>query len=189
MQFIDVYAIPGAPWKNGGGVTRTVAASPAGSGLENFDWRVSVADVVESGDFSTFAGVDRTIALVDGAGMLLYVKGAITLELTAAFQPYSFRGEDAVRGELLDGGVRDFNVMTRRGRMHSEVIIRRGGFELPSGRDAAICFCGRGEFEVSGAALRAGWAVELKERERPVGFAAKTDDAVLIESRFSRTVL
>ena len=42
------------PWKNGGGVTREVAAHPAGASLEDFDWRVSTAEVRAAGPFSGF---------------------------------------------------------------------------------------------------------------------------------------
>ena len=47
------------PWRNGGGVTRELASSP--EGVDDFDWRVSIAEVTASGDFSRFPGVDRTI--------------------------------------------------------------------------------------------------------------------------------
>lgn len=60
-----------APWKNGGGVTREVAAVPEQAGLDSFVWRVSIADVAQAGPFSRFAGIDRTLVLLSGAGMLL----------------------------------------------------------------------------------------------------------------------
>ncbi|NYH19335.1 HutD/Ves family protein [Paraburkholderia bryophila] len=60
-----------APWKNGGGVTREVAAVPEQAGLDCFVWRVSIADVAQAGPFSRFAGIDRTLVLLSGAGMLL----------------------------------------------------------------------------------------------------------------------
>ncbi|CAB3752768.1 Protein Ves [Paraburkholderia solisilvae] len=60
-----------APWKNGGGVTREIAAYPHAAGYDTFIWRVSLADVEQAGPFSRFAGVDRTLVLLSGAGMLL----------------------------------------------------------------------------------------------------------------------
>ncbi len=51
------------PWKNGGGMTADVAASPPGAGMDGFDWRVSIARVEADGPFSVFPGVDRTMAL------------------------------------------------------------------------------------------------------------------------------
>mgnify|MGYP003694612933 CR=1 FL=1 len=37
--------------------------------------RVSVADVATDGPFSTFAGVDRWFAVLDGAGVVLTIGG------------------------------------------------------------------------------------------------------------------
>ena len=54
-----------SPWKNGGGTTTEVAAFPPGAPLENFGWRVSIAQVARSGPFSLFPGIDRTLALLD----------------------------------------------------------------------------------------------------------------------------
>ncbi len=59
------------PWKNGGGVTRELAAFPPHSNFADFIWRVSVADVHADGAFSAFPGIDRQIALLEGAGMTL----------------------------------------------------------------------------------------------------------------------
>jgi len=80
-----------AAWKNGGGVTREVAAYPPGAGLADFAWRVSFAKVAEGGPFSVFEGVDRIITLVAGRGMELVVDGAAT-RVERPFEPFAFRG-------------------------------------------------------------------------------------------------
>jgi environmental stress-induced protein Ves len=57
------------PWKNGGGTTIEIARSPEppeGAGLDDLDWRVSMARVDGPGPFSRFEGVDRTLAVLDG---------------------------------------------------------------------------------------------------------------------------
>ena len=54
------------PWKNGGGTTCEIAASPAGAGMEAFDWRLSMADVAADGPFSNFSDIDRTLVLIEG---------------------------------------------------------------------------------------------------------------------------
>ena len=56
------------PWKNGGGVTIEIAVSPSGSSLDTFDWRVSMATVIEPGPFSSFPGIDRTLCVLTGNG-------------------------------------------------------------------------------------------------------------------------
>ncbi|MEH0072431.1 HutD family protein [Pannonibacter sp. Pt2-lr] len=57
------------PWKNGGGITHELAVFPETAGLEDFGWRLSMAEVASDGPFSAFTGIHRTLALVDGAGI------------------------------------------------------------------------------------------------------------------------
>ncbi|SUB00879.1 Various environmental stresses-induced protein [Pannonibacter phragmitetus] len=103
------------PWKNGGGITHELAVFPEGAGLEDFGWRLSMAEVASDGPFSAFTGIDRTLALVDGAGIGLDsgAGGEAVLDTPGAFT--SFDGGISVTGRLIDGQVLDFNVMTRRG--------------------------------------------------------------------------
>jgi len=89
---MDTSALPAVAWKNGGGSTRTVAVSPVGSGFDDFVWRVSIAEVGQSGGFSLFPGVDRTILLLDGAGMVLERSDGVAHQLRTPFEPYAFRG-------------------------------------------------------------------------------------------------
>lgn len=103
------------PWKNGGGVTHELAVFPEGTGLEDFGWRLSMAEVGSDGPFSAFTGIDRTLALVDGAGIGLDFgsEGETVLSTPGTFT--CFDGGAPVTGRLIDGPVLDFNVMTRRG--------------------------------------------------------------------------
>jgi hypothetical protein len=48
----DLQDLPATPWKNGGGLTREVLWQPAGASLDDFDWRVSVAQIDSDGPFS-----------------------------------------------------------------------------------------------------------------------------------------
>ena len=50
------------PWKNGGGITREVAIWPPGSDFENFDWRVSIAEVCEAALFGFLPGSLASLA-------------------------------------------------------------------------------------------------------------------------------
>ena len=51
------------PWRNGTGKTAEIAVAP-GEG-SRFAWRLSIADVPESGPFSDYPGYERIIAVVD----------------------------------------------------------------------------------------------------------------------------
>jgi environmental stress-induced protein Ves len=103
------------PWKNGGGLTREVAAYPPQSALGNFDWRVSLAEVRRGGPFSSFPGIDRHLAVISG-WLELSISGREALSLSSDTAPLSFPGEVPVYAEPRPEPVTDLNVMTRRGR-------------------------------------------------------------------------
>jgi uncharacterized protein len=120
------------PWKNGGGVTREVAAA-RGSGtvgsLSDFLWRISLADIAAAGPFSVFDGYGRVITLVRGAGMVLTIDG-VEHRVDARFVPLEFSGGSRTDCVLIDGPVVDFNVMTRTGAAKADVTFVR----LPEAR-------------------------------------------------------
>ncbi|WP_326631072.1 MULTISPECIES: HutD/Ves family protein [unclassified Streptomyces] len=120
---------PAVPWKNGGGVTREIAASPEGAPLDDFDWRVSLADVSADGPFSSFPGVDRTLTVVEGAGMDLMVGGEHHI-VDEQYWPHDFPGDLETDGRLLGGPVVNLNVMYRRERTTAEVAVVRGTLRL-----------------------------------------------------------
>ncbi|HSN01758.1 MAG TPA: HutD family protein [Rudaea sp.] len=113
-------------WKNGGGWTTELAASPeSGEGATaSFHWRVSIAQIENDSAFSAFPGYDRHIALLDGLGMELRFDGTETLRLDQRLRFVPFAGEVSVFGKLLSGPVRDFNVMTRRELCRAEILHR-----------------------------------------------------------------
>jgi len=112
------------PWKNGGGTTTEIAVSPDGAGLENFDWRISMAKVETSGPFSSFAGIDRTLSVLEGEGIVLDIAGQPPAPLTTASAPLAFSGDVPTGAALIGGPITDLNVMTRRGRMAHKVERR-----------------------------------------------------------------
>ena len=100
---------PRMPWKNGGGSTEEITRD-AGTGLEGFGWRLSIADIGESGGFSTFAGYERIISVLQGDGMTLNVDGQATRALYP-LDAFAFSGESHVHCTLLGGPIRDFNLI------------------------------------------------------------------------------
>ncbi len=114
------------PWKNGGGTTREIVSLPEGAGPNDFDWRVSVAQIASSGPFSRFAGVDRIITLLDGDAVRLHTPdGAVDHLLDRPLKPFGFSGEAAIEADLLGSVCEDFNVMTRRAGWSAEVMVLR----------------------------------------------------------------
>lgn len=116
VRFLPYAGLTPAPWKNGGGVTREIAIGPEGVGLSGaFLWRLSIAEVAGSGPFSVFPGVDRTLTILEGAGIKLDFAEGDDLVIDVKWRPARFDGGRACNGQLIGGPVTDFNVMTRRG--------------------------------------------------------------------------
>ena len=126
------------PWKNGGGSTTEIAVSPNGAGIDAFDWRISMAVVAGDGPFSVFPGVDRTLSILDGAGLVLHGIGAGPVRLDRTTAPFAFPADVAVSASLVDGPITDLNVMTRRGRFRSRVRRLAGPATLDP--DTAVAF-------------------------------------------------
>ncbi|MER8595454.1 HutD family protein [Mesorhizobium sp. M1182] len=142
------------PWKNGGGMTTEIAVSPPGAGLDDFDWRVSMARVESSGPFSGFAGVDRTLALLEGEGMILDIAGRLPVEITKASAPLAFPADVPTQATLIAGPITDLNVMTRRARaIHTvESLLISAPTKIPAEADETLILCVDGELSVAGAA-------------------------------------
>ena len=103
------------PWRNGGGTTRELLAWPSSA-----DWRVrvSVAEIACDAPFSAFPGVERWLAVLEGAGVELRIDD-VAYRQGGAAPPLRFAGDAATRCRLLDGPTLDLNLMLRgtRGRM------------------------------------------------------------------------
>jgi environmental stress-induced protein Ves len=97
-----------------------------------------MADVEADGPFSAFPGIDRTLIVVEGAGLELDVEGAST-RLDTSSPKLSFSGDDATVGRLLSGPIRDLNIMTRRGRFRHRSRFVGSGVALLA-EDTAVAF-------------------------------------------------
>jgi uncharacterized protein len=108
------------PWKNGGGTTREVVVRPSDAGTSGFAWRLSIASVEQDGPFSSYPGVDRTLLLLQGAGMTLTFsppgEPERVVRVDRALEPVRFDGAWPARCALLGGPVRDLNLMVDRAR-------------------------------------------------------------------------
>lgn len=175
MRLVARDSLKAVPWKNGGGVTRQIACAPETSDLTDFDWRISTAEVAADGPFSRFDGVDRWLAILDGAGLDLRFGDGSTRRLLPGAH-LDFPGEAAVHGALLAGPVSDLNIMVRRDRQRlrvealcidgaqdialpgamAAVFVLAGslcaGAVTAQRHDTLLCEPGEGRFAVSGRA-------------------------------------
>ena len=128
------------PWKNGGGSTTEIAVAPDGAGIDAFDWRISMAVVAADGPFSEFPGVERTLSILDGAGLVLRGIGAGPVRLDRTTPPFAFPADAAVSASLIDGPITDLNVMTRRGRFRDRTrrIADDAALEIADGAAPAL---------------------------------------------------
>lgn len=130
VQIIPAANYANVRWKNGGGTTSEIAVFPPGAGMDDFLWRLSMAQVETPGPFSAFHGVDRTLAVIEGALTLAGPDFEVTLDDASA--PFRFDGHACVHGHPLCGSVRDLNAMVRRGAYSASMAWLRPG-------DLAMC--------------------------------------------------
>lgn len=171
------------PWKNGGGATREIAASPAGAAFDAFDWRVSVADVSVAGAFSVFDGIDRVLTLIEGAEMVL-VDSAGPRHVLSVWDSLEFGGELGISAELPHGPTRDFNLMVRRSRARGSVVVRRNADSLSVLRGSVVLFCAAGGFVVNDERLSVGdTLIVYAASALSISIKAIGEDAVLLDAR------
>lgn len=119
MQIIRYSALKATPWHNGGGLSRQIAAGPAGS--EPWQWRVSLAEVSKAGPFSELPGVDRIITVVEGELIALTIDGVE--QALEKYRPFRFSGDSQTCAALPTGALKDLNLMTRRGAFKGYAAI------------------------------------------------------------------
>lgn len=155
MTVIRFDELKAVPWKNGLGITRQIAVFPAGASMEDFVWRVSIADVDTASPFSVFPGIDRVIVLLAGDGFTMTIDGARTHALTTPCEPFAFAGEARVEVSLAGGATRDFNLMVRRGAARGRVDVLRGPATF-DGIDARLLHVAHGEATIDGVSCKQG---------------------------------
>jgi environmental stress-induced protein Ves len=112
------------PWKNGFGVSRIIAEAPPGAGFDALAWQVSSTEFGADCPFSSLPGLDRQFTVISGAGVeLSCAEPGIVQRIDSLYAPYAFRGDWRTHCRLLDGPVRIFNVMTRRGVCSTRIEI------------------------------------------------------------------
>jgi environmental stress-induced protein Ves len=126
-------------WKNGEGYTLEIARS-AGESLDEFEWRISMADVKSAGEFSKFNGMQRFLTVLEGQGISLNIDGE--LKYLHTLQTVLFSGESVVHCELLAGQIRDFNLINKTKKISAQYqwIFTQERFEIPISSDFIFIF-------------------------------------------------
>jgi environmental stress-induced protein Ves len=173
------------PWKNGGGETTEIAVSPPAAGLDDFDWRISMALVKSDGPFSEFPGIDRTLGILDGNGLRLTIGGK-RHDVTRTAAPLPFAADVATDAVLMDGEITDLNVMSRRATYRHQVerLDLHGEVTLASGAAmvAVLCDTGAAEIISPGKASLGARDCAFYDAPRSIGLSAKEPARVYVIS-------
>jgi environmental stress-induced protein Ves len=108
------------PWKNGKGNTIELAINEGGN-LDSFEWRLSMASVVEDGVFSDFSGYLRNLILIKGEGIELIHDDKVTDKLSRLLTMATFDGACKTMGKLTHDAITDFNIITNHKSHNVEV--------------------------------------------------------------------
>ena len=111
------------PWKNGGGITYEIASEADAQGLL---WRLSLADVTGDGPYSLFGGLQRILTVVTGAGTRLIDRQDGATTLAAPLVPTAFSGDQTMHAELVDGAIRNLNLIFDPRRLSAHVQLVEG---------------------------------------------------------------
>ncbi len=134
------------PWKNGAGITRTLASGRDAGG--NLAWRVSVAEIEHSGPFSVFPDIERIAVVLENGPLRLSdsaVQGHVATPRVLARQyvPTTYPGELELFVDVACAPIRCLNVLTRRGSASADVrVLDADGQLAPS--PATVLFATRG---------------------------------------------
>jgi len=113
-------------WKNGAGWTSEILKVHRDDERDTNDWnwRLSIAEIEEDAPFSAFPGVERELVLLSGNGLRLRFDDGEAHELHPPHDRLRFAGERPAFGELLDGPTRDFNLMWKRDAVDAQLWHR-----------------------------------------------------------------
>jgi len=108
------------PWKNGKGETIELAINK-NANLDDFEWRISMASVVEDGVFSDFSGYTRNLILTEGNGLNLQHDHNHIDKLSKILDVATFDGGCITVGNLHEGAITDFNIITSKTKYQTNV--------------------------------------------------------------------
>lgn len=137
------------PWKNGKGETIELAINDGGT-LDLFDWRISIASVVENGVFSNFTGYTRNLTLIEGQGIDLHHDTKRTDSLQNILDVAIFDGGCETLGQLHDGAITDFNVIvnTEKYQVKTSSYVNYNQVNLVKGRQY-FSYCLQGDAQLA----------------------------------------
>ncbi len=134
---------------------------------------MSIASVAASGPFSDFNGYNRSIMLVEGKGFTLDFADVGTHHLGRSFEPLRFDGAWRTECTLIDGPVKDFNLIARKD-VHAVLDVLRvtPGTETIAAAPTTVLHLFHGQVSAADCTLVAGDSLRLDGAAAPVPLVA-----------------
>jgi uncharacterized protein len=114
------------PWKNGGGISVTIAGerSPgaAPGDWSGVIWQLGRTDIVTPAPFSNLTGFDRLQTVVTGEGLFLDAPGG-AIDLSRPFTVARYDGGTPIVSRLTNGPVGVVNLIARRDQARIEMRV------------------------------------------------------------------
>ncbi|MCC0065056.1 MAG: HutD family protein [Defluviimonas sp.] len=138
-------------WKNGGGVTHEILRDTVN---DPWQWRISIAEVASDGPFSRFEGLSRILTVIEGNGLDLHTPD----DMLAArrLQPLAFSGDTPVESRMVDGPVRDLNLIYDSRHVSASVEVVAGPQDVSAGPGKTGVLCLGGTVAAGGEPVPAG---------------------------------
>lgn len=127
------------PWKNGRGVTTELFVKNC-SDSDKYIYRLSIAGVTENGQFSDFSGYDRKLIMLEGNGVRLKHSEGKKSSILTTSNIAEFSGDEETHAELVNGPIRDFNIMTLREKCRSAAEVIHGTKKLSLSCDELLIY-------------------------------------------------
>ncbi|MGP3938966.1 HutD/Ves family protein [Streptomyces sp. 6N106] len=114
-------------WANGRGWTREIHREPAADSPQTVAWRLSLADIEDTGPFSPFPGMERHLLSAAPVPLQLSIDGVVhDLRYT---QIVTFGGTSEVATTAVHGRAQALNLMVRSG-IHGSLDLLEGDTQL-----------------------------------------------------------
>lgn len=123
VQRIDAHDARRVRWRNDLGWTRELHVEPGADG-DAWVWRLSIAEIEQSAEFSRFDGVERELMLLTGDGLTLRFDDGQVADLQPPHARLRFAGDRGLRGEPAGPGVSALNLMWRPDHVDASVWHR-----------------------------------------------------------------
>lgn len=116
------------PWKNGKGVTTEIFIDPPTATIakNDFNFRLSSAPIDQDSVFSLFAGKQRLLTTIKGAGF------SLNSDEYEKFEIANFSGDEKTECKLLKGSVLDFGVIhdAKKVKLQAKILHLKMNFNF-----------------------------------------------------------